>query len=427
MKKILLMVVILVLTMTLVTAGGQAEPEKQKLVFWGKQAQDRATDELIREILTTWGNENNVDVEYTTITSEVQKQKYAAAFETGNVPDVITFDGDFCKYYATQGVLSPLDDFYAELSKRGGGMFDAVLPVLKNDGNLYGIPFQNDIYFFYVRKDLVEGVGESIPQNWDDVARISVKIKEKYDISPFGHPLAEINDAEFSTRIMLWAYDAHIFDKDGNIDFDTPETLELFKLVKKMYQDDKTIPKGSVTWNDSGNNEAYQMKQSAFIINPGSVYRWVKENDDELHNNTILARMPAGPRGTRANLTACWAVSLPKDSPNQELAQECLRYLYDVTNYNTIIESAGSRYLPVYRDLFDTPFWNSNPKFEYLKDMLSEAKVVGYEGPASSAASEMLVQRVLTKAFSDMLVHGMSAEDSIKKADSEFRKIASSF
>ena len=427
MKKIVFVVFLISLFSLSLFCGGQAEPEKQKLVFWGKQAQDRETDELIRKILTDWGDQNNVEVEYTTITSEVQKEKYAAAFETGNVPDVITFDGDFCKYYATQGVLEPMDDFYAEISKRGGGIFDGVLPVLKDKGKLYGIPFQNDIYFFYVRKDLVEGVGESIPQTWADVERISLKIKDKFGMPAFGHPLAEINDAEFSTRIIMWAFDSHIFDAKGNIDFDTPETLEVFKYVKKMYETDKTIPKGAITWNDSGNNQAYQMKQSAFIINPGSVYRWVKENDDTLHENTVLARMPAGPRGTRANLTACWAVSLPKDSPNHELAKEALRYLYEVDRYNSIIESAGARYLPVYRDLFETPFWKSNPKFADLGQMLEEAKVVGYEGPSSAAASEMLVQRVVMKAFSEMLVRGVSPEQAIAKADAELKEIAAKF
>lgn len=426
MKKIVCIGLILAVFAGTLYAGGTTDKEEKKsLVFWGKQAQDRATDELIRSIVTTWGEENNVDVEYITITSAVQKEKYAAAFESKNVPDIITFDGDFAKYYAVQGVLAPIDDFYQELQKNGGGMFDGVLPVLKNDDVLYGIPFQNDIYFFYVREDLVEGVGEELPQTWNDVKRISLKIKEKYNISPFGHPLAEINDAEFSTRTIMWSFGSHIFAEDGTIDFNTPETIEIFKYIKEMYEEDKTIPKGSTTWNDSGNNEAYQMKQSAFIINPGSVYRWVKENDAELHDNTVLSRIPAGPRGDRANLIACWAVSLPKDSPNNELAKELLRYLYDVENYNSIIESAGGRYLPVYRELFDTPFWKENPKFSDLGQMLEEAKVVGYPGPSSEAASEALVQRVLTKAFSDMLIRGMSPEDAVKKAEAAFNKIVS--
>jgi len=169
------------------------------------------------------------------------------------------------------------------------------------------------------------------------------------------------------------------------------------------------------------------MKQSAFIINPGSVYRWVKENDKTLHENTVLSRMPAGPRGTRANLTACWAVSLPKDSPKNALATECLRYLYKPEVYNKIIESAGSRYLPIYKDLFKTPFWNANPKFVDLSKMLDEAKVLGYPGPASALASEMFVQRVLSTCLSDILVKGMAPEDAMKKADAKFKDIAAKF
>lgn len=412
----------------LVFAGASAEQQKkQSLVFWGKQANDRATDELQGAILKEWGTKSNVDVEYIVITSEVQKQKYAAAFETKTVPDIVTFDGDFCKYWAGQNVLQPVDDFYAELNKNGGGIFDGILPVLTVKDKLYGVPFQNDIYFFYVRKDLVEGVGEKMPQTWDDVARISLKIKAKYNMQPFGHPLSDTNDSEFTNMLIMWAFDSSIFDKNGNIVFNSPATLEFFKFIQKMYSGDQTIPKGTITWNDASNNEAFQMKQSAFIINPGSVYRWIKENDATLHENTVLSRIPAGPRGTRVNLTACWAVSLPKDSPKNALAKDCLRYLYKPEVYNRIIESAGSRYLPVYRDLFQTPFWKSNPKFVDLAAMLDEAKVLGYPGPASSLASEMFVQRVLSTAISDVLVKGMSPEDAINKADARYKEIAAKF
>ena len=408
-------------------AGGKAEQKKQSLIYWGKQANDRATDELQRDILLDWGKKNNVDVDYIVITSEVQKQKYAAAFETKTVPDIVTFDGDFCKYWATKNVLVPVDNLYAEFNKNGGGIFDGILPVLKDKDKLYGVPFQNDIYFFYVRKDLVEGVGEQLPQTWDDVARISLKIKAKYNIVPFGHPLSDTNDSEFTNLLIMWCFDSSVFDKNGNVAFSSPQTLEYLKFIQKMYAVDMTIPKGTITWNDANNNEAYQMKQAAFIINPGSVYRWVKENDKTLHENTVLSRIPAGPRGTRANLTACWAVSLPKDSPKNALATECLRYLYKPEVYNKIIESAGSRYLPVYKDLFNTPFWKSNPKFVDLAKMLDEAKVLGYPGPASALASEMFVQRVLATCLSDILVKGMSPEDSMKKADAKFRDIAAKF
>ena len=427
LNKMVFALVVLCLVAGGLFAGGKAEAKKQSLVFWGKQANDRATDELQRDILVEWGKKNNVDLEYIVITSEVQKQKYAAAFETKTVPDVVTFDGDFCKYWATKDVLLPVDDLYAELKKNGGGIFDGILPVLTEKGKLFGVPFQNDIYFFYVRKDLVEGVGEQLPQTWDDVARISLKIKAKYNIFPFGHPLSNTNDSEFTNLLIMWCFDSSIFDKDGKIAFNSPQTLEYLKFIQKMYAVDQTIPKGSITWNDANNNEAYQMKQAAFIINPGSVYRWVKENDAKLHENTILSRVPAGPRGTRANLTACWAVSLPKDSPKNDLAKECLRYLYKPEVYNKIIESAGSRYLPVYKDLFNTPFWKGNPKFVDLAKMLDEAKVLGYPGPASALASEMFVQRVLSTCLADVLVKGMSPEDAIKKADAKFREIATNF
>ena len=403
----------------------QASEAKEKLVFWGKQALDRNTDDLISKIVTTWGEKNDVEVEYITVTSEVQKEKYAAAFETHTAPDIIMMDADFCKFYASKGVLRPVDEFYEELKTRAGGMFEGVLPILKYEDALYGIPFQNDIYFFYVRKDLVEGVGETLPQTWEDVARVSLKIKDQYKIAPFGHPLNEINDNEYSLRIMMWAFGAYAFDEEGKVVFNRPESVALFNFIKKMYEDG-TIPRGATTWDDAGNNKAYQTQQAAFIINPGSVYHWMVGNAPELLENSAITRMPAGPGGQRSNLTTCWSVSITQDAKNPELAKELLRDFYLPEHYNQIIESAGGRFLPVYKDLFETDFWKGNAKLSELPGMLEDAKVIGHPGPVTTAASEILVQRVISNALLEVLVKGMSAEDAVAMAAEKMQQIVDS-
>lgn len=395
---------------------------QEKLVFWGKQALDRDTDDLINDIVTAWGEKNGVEVEYITVTSEVQKEKYAAAFETRTAPDIIMMDADFCKFYASKGVLRPVDEFYDELKTRAGGMFEAPLPILQYEDALYGIPFQNDIYFFYARNDLVEGVGANLPQTWEEVHQVSLKIKDEYNIAPFGHPLNEINDNEYSLRIMMWAFEAYAFDEEGNVAFNRPESVELFKFIKAMYEDG-TIPRGATTWDDAGNNKAYQTQQAAFIINPGSVYRWMVENAPELLEKTALTRMPAGPGGERSNLTTCWSVSITQDAKDPELARELLRDFYLPENYNRIIESAGGRFLPVYRDLFETDFWKANEKLSELPGMLEDAKVIGHPGPVTTAASEVLVQRVISNALLEVLVKGMSAEDAVAMAAEKMQQI----
>ena len=417
--------VMLVVCMVVSFSWHIAAAESKKLVFWGKQALDRATDDLIKGLVTSWGEKNGVEVEYITVTSEVQKEKYAAAFETHTAPDIIMMDADFCKFYASKGVLTPIDAFVDEIKPRAGGMFEGVLPILKYQDEIYGLPFQNDIYFFYARKDLVDEVGEQLPQSWDDVDKISLKIKEKTRLAPFGHPLNEINDNEYSLRIMMWAFGANAFDEEGNVAFNRQESIDLFNFIDKMYKEG-TIPRGATTWDDAGNNKAYQMKKVAFIINPGSVYRWMAENDQELLENTVLLRMPAGPSGLRSNLTTCWSVSITQDAKDPELAKELLRDLYQPENYNKIIESAGGRFLPVFRDLFKTDFWAANPKFAQLAGMLEDAKVIGYPGPASTAASEVLVQRVVSNALLEVLVKGTAVEEAVAQAAEKMQEIVDS-
>jgi hypothetical protein len=72
------------------------------------------------------------------------------------------------------------------------------------------------------------------------------------------------------------------------------------KLIADIYQKHKIIPKGSVSWDNQGNNKAYQSRQVICVLNPSSIYAHLAESDKKLYAVTGMLPVPARPgRGDR--------------------------------------------------------------------------------------------------------------------------------
>jgi len=66
------------------------------------------------------------------------------------------------------------------------------------------------------------------------------------------------------------------------------------------------IAPGSISWDNSGNNKAYQSRQAAFVMNPSSIYAYLDGNDEDLQKVTeAIARFKEkSPTAARASWTA---------------------------------------------------------------------------------------------------------------------------
>src|SRR5690606_37088734 len=102
-------------------------------------------------------------------------------------------------------------------------------------------------------------------------------------------------------------------------------TIEAVKHIRDMYHKHRIIPKGTISWDNTGNNKAYQSRQVIFVLNPTSIYAHLAESDKELYDVTALLPVPDGPAGAFEELsTQEWM--LFKHSPYPELAKGLVQY-----------------------------------------------------------------------------------------------------
>ena len=374
-----------------------------------------------------YGKSKNISAEYVVVPANVLNEKLAAAFAAGAPPDAFMNVSAQGLYYMSQGLTAPLDDVLADMRKVPGGIYENTMPQAIYDGKVQALPIEIDISPMFVRKDLLAKVGLSIPQTLDEL-RVAAKAILKADptIQPFGLPVSSANDAEGQIRQIIWSFGGAMFSKDGKtVTFNSPEVIAAYQFIADMFAEG-TIPRGALSWDDAGNNNAYQTGRSAFIINPPSVYAWMQANDKTLLSQHRAHQPAQGTGSQRAGVAASigsWLWLVPKSSKQIDHAKGWLRYFFEPTRYQQIIDKVGGRWVPIYPAMMSMPLFKDNPDYANFGDMAASGIIDGHEGPPSAWASKVNNAKVVTQVMQKILVDRMSAKDAVAWGTAEIEKM----
>ncbi len=360
-----------------------------RLTVWGIVSFTEEGDALLGEQMQQWGEENGIEVEYVALPGSDYATRLATAVEAGSTPDVAMMLGDLALFYADQGRLVDLTDVYDGLKDLGGGQFAELLPHVEADGVVYAIPMQSDVSVMYARLDLVEDVtGErAAPETLDELEQIARELNDPPQTFGIGLTVGRTPDAHGQIAQLIFNHGGTLVDEQGNPAIDNEGTVAALERVKGWW-DDGLIPQNSPSWDDAGNNTAYQSGQAAFVFNPASIFAYLEQNDPELLADTTQAPFPAGPAGNFPSV-GTWSWSVFEDSPCVDAAKEMITAIMQPERLQEVYERVGGRWYPVYRDLTEAPFWQERPFFDAFPEIIENARPVWY--PAE-ATPELLTQ-----------------------------------
>jgi len=92
-------------------------------------------------------------------------------------------------------------------------------------------------------------------------------------------------------------------------------------------------------------------------------------------------------------------------------------------NYDKIIQSTGGRWVPVYKRLFDSPFWREKPEFKHFINMAETGVPVSYAGAPTPAAGEVLNTHVIPKMIQRVLVDNWEPAKALDECDKRIVEI----
>lgn len=398
----------------------------KKIIFWHVPNFTPRADELQKEQVYEFAKQAGVkegEVEYAVVANEQMQAKLAAAIEAGNPPDVTRLYESNVQFYAAGGHLLDLTEVVDKMRREPKGIFESSMTAVLYKGRAMGAPLAVNPWPVHARLDLLEQAKLEYPKTWDEFIETSKRIQSPPRLFAFGICLGLVEDTSDNVMNILWCYGGKMVEADNRtVVMNSPENVAGVKVIEAMFKTHKIIAPGAISWDNSGNNKAYQSKQAAFVMNPTSIYAYLDGNDKDLQKATGLFPVPAGPKGT-VNQIDTWAFGAFKKNPYPELAKGLIDHMMQPQNYDRIIQSTGGRWVPVYKRLFDSPFWREKPAFKHFIQMAETGVPVSYAGSPTAAAGEVLNTQLIPKMIQRVLVENMSAEKALEECHKRIAEV----
>lgn len=385
----------------------RAHAREGELVFWLQPNFNAKADDLLVAQTMEYARSQGLsesDVRIEKVPGGEVVQRMAAALEIGAPPDVTRVNEPNMVNWGPNGHLVDLTSVIDDMRARAGGINEDTLNMAKIDGEMLGAPMGIAASAAHVRIDKFREAGyDQMPATWDEFIEAAKKITKP----PFyacGMALGLTpSDSLVDILSVVDAYGGSLVDAQGRPAFESDGTVEAFKIIDAMYNDDRIIPRGALSWDNSGNNKAYQSGQIAYALNPTSIYSSLINDESDLLPLTVLDVPPGGPAGRHATVSTDF-YGVFKKSPNVDLAVGLVAHFMKPENYDAFITEAGGRYLPVYPAQLDQPFWAENPAFDGLKAAARTGRSMFYPGTLTPALSEVVVRTMVQAEVQNMLV-----------------------
>lgn len=379
-------------------AARQGFAQATPMTVWGVVSFTEEGDALLGQQMREWGEANGYAVEYIALPGSDYATRLATAVEAGEMPDVVMMLPDLTLFYAEQDRLVDVTDVYNELKDLAGGMYPQLLPWVQSGDTIYAIPMETDVSVMYARLDLIEEVtGERVaPTTLDELEQVATEINSPPMVYGIGLTVGRTPDAHGQVVQMIVNEGGTLVDENGAPAIDNPGTVAALERMKRWW-DNGLIPENAASWDDSGNNTAYNSGQAAFVFNPASIFAYLEANDPELLADTTQAPFPEGPAGNFPSVgTWSWAISA--DSPNIDAAKQMITAIMQPEMLQAVYEEVGGRWYPVYRDLANEPFWVDRPFFADFPQIIENSRPNWYPAEATpqlmaqlSAVSQTLI------------------------------------
>lgn len=406
---------ILLLALLIIVSAGIAQAAPATLTVWMKKGFVDQQNTMFLERAKQFAQAQHVKVDVQFVAYEDFYPKWIAAIESNQVPDVSWFGYQEVGQFSHQGVLLDVTDVLRDIWHSYGAMYDTSVSAVTSGGKIWAAPFWTEGTALYYRKDLFEKAGLRPPTTWEEFRKAAAKLTDpQHGVYGAGIGFGRgDSDAEWLTRAMIWDYGGSLFGRDGRTPAaDNKGTVEVMKLIRSIFLEDRSTPPSATNWDDSGNNTAYLTGQAAMVVNTGSIISALRRDNPDLLARTGVTLLPAGPAG-RYVAGISNNLGIFKGAKNPALAKKFIKWVLDPKWYRKWIEVSVPLATPVYPALANDPIWQDPLNAPFVQSTKYFA-FLGYPGPYTPEAGTVYNLRVVNDVFQKLIVNNLSPEQGAK-------------
>jgi multiple sugar transport system substrate-binding protein len=345
------------------------------------------------------------------------RQKWISAKMAGTLPQmVVGGDADLIALW-TAGDLAPVDSV---IEKVGGdqAFLPGPLNGLKMDGQTIAMPHYTLSWKMVVRKDLLEAKGIAIPKTWDEFAKAAIALTDAPNMYGFDIPMSKsaAKSREWLCYFMR-TNGAEYFDKDGNVNFNTPQTVETVKFLVDLYK--KTGRQAAVNYSENDCIDNFAKGTEAFIFAAGSLITNVKKINPDMLKNVAVIETPIN---TQVGTDGAGLVGIGKFKgvKYSEETDDFLAYLLtDEESYRNFLLSMSGMIPITVAAGNDTKYW-SDPLIADYADLYKSWQVgamtgkrIGLDYGPSALLSNGIPGSEIEDMFQAIIVDGIPVEKAV--------------
>jgi multiple sugar transport system substrate-binding protein len=405
-------------------APAWAQAKKLHLLHWVDFVP--AGDEELTRQMGEAGKALGAEITLERINANDMQARITAAIESGNGPDIFQMLHNWTHLY--QKACTDVGELAGWKEKDQGAYYELSKQAAQVGGKWLALPYGVVGNAVVYRKDLFEEAGVKAPKTWQENREAGKKLKAKG--FPMGQTLGHtFGDAPTFSYPYLWSWGGKEVEKDGKtVAINSKETVESVKFMVAMYKE--AYDEGGLAWDDTNNNRAFLSGTISATLNGASIYieskrkpdQYKTDKGDQMWKHLDHYPLPGGPAG-QFSYHVPFAHAVMSYSKNQALARDFLKWMHAKDQFGKwfVIEAGYS--------VGSNKFWEQHPMWEKLDPPMKPyrtasgfARAFGYAGPFSAKATEVYTKYIITDMYAKA-VQGMAAEESVKWAEGELKKI----
>jgi len=395
-----------------------------KLSLWRLKTYIPPADKILDANAQECAKKAGLELAIQTYTFDDMWTKFTAAIESKTLPDIAELDAVGPARLANLGRLADVSDVVAAAAKELGTILPNADGAVKFSGKYYAVPHYAIPLVLFYRPDILTKVGAEPPDTWEDIQKVSEKVKKAgVQEYPNGFPWNRTGDGYDPAMSLLWSYGAAWVDKSGKFTgIPKAAGVEALKVVTRAYLADKTAAFDYLSWSGATNNEAFMAGKITFTPNGPSILFQEESTQHPLLKDTAIKVMPKGPAGRSLALTFVMNWAVPTDGKSQKEAKALIGCVMARENFVRYMQGSFRQMVPLFAKPLDDAYWNT-PGGKIIVDTVKQGHPVGWPGPTTPAAAEVVSSNVLTDMITRVIVDKVTPEAAVDEANKRIKEI----
>ena len=363
-----------------------------------------------------------------TINANDVQPRITAAIQSGSGADLFMLFYNWPQLY--QNSLVDLSDVASPIGRDQGGFYEVFKPSFQIGGKWMGMPHSIVGNAIAYRKSMFREVGfDGFPKTWDDLRKASSLLKKKG--RPYGQTLGHtFGDAPTWAYPLLWSFGGAETDPSGKkVAINSKGAIDSVKFMQALWKEG--CDEGGLAWDDTNNNRAFHAGDICATLNGASIYIVAKRQKDKIKDDKgepmyldiDHALYPLAGAVGQFPLYFSNGHGLMKYSKNPKLAKDFLRWLHKPEHFDRWFQVCDGYSVAATTQWENNAMWNRIDKpLQMFRTAARNTRIFGYAGPSSGKATESFSKYIVVDMYAKA-VQGMKAEDAVKWAEGELKKV----